>query len=140
MFVDTSACVAILADEPGASALARRLEVAPIRLTSWLVRLETVMRLSLKLDVSCETANGFFDRFLTEASIEVVPITDEISRAAVAAFAKYGKGRGHPARLNLADCMSYACAKTLGAELLFVGEDFAQTDLGEPGVPRRPRR
>ena len=45
------------------------------------------------------------------------------------AFARYGKGRGHSAQLNLADCLSYACAKRLGANLLYKGDDFAQTDL-----------
>ena len=45
------------------------------------------------------------------------------------AFARYGKGRGHKAQLNLADCLSYACAKRLGAKLLYKGDDFAQTDL-----------
>ncbi len=38
-------------------------------------------------------------------------ITDEIGRLSVEAFERYGKGRGHPAQLNLADCLSYACAK-----------------------------
>ncbi|MDR0275150.1 MAG: type II toxin-antitoxin system VapC family toxin [Burkholderiaceae bacterium] len=37
---------------------------------------------------------------------------------AVQAFADYGKGRGHPAQPNLADCFSYACAKALGLPLL----------------------
>jgi len=49
---------------------------------------------------------------------------------AVQAFADYGKGRGHPAQLNLADCLSYACAKAQGIPLLYKGKDFAHTDLG----------
>jgi hypothetical protein len=44
------------------------------------------------------------------ADITVVPVTDEIARLGVAAFAAFGNGRGHPARLNLADCLSYAPA------------------------------
>jgi len=40
----------------------------------------------------------------------------------------YGKGR-HPAQLNLGDCFSYAAAKTLNAPLLYVGADFAKTDI-----------
>ena len=45
------------------------------------------------------------------------------------AFLRYGKGR-HPARLNFADCASYALAKSRGIPLLFKGNDFAQTDIG----------
>jgi ribonuclease VapC len=37
----------------------------------------------------------------------------------------------HPARLNIVDCFSYACAKALGAPLLFKGDDFAQTDIND---------
>ena len=41
---------------------------------------------------------------------------------------QYGKG-GHPARLNFADCLSYACAKAHGAKLLYKGAGLAQTDV-----------
>jgi len=46
----------------------------------------------------------------------------------VTAFLRYGKGR-HPAGLNLADCFSYALAKTRKVPLLFKGDDFARTDV-----------
>jgi ribonuclease VapC len=51
------------------------------------------------------------------------------ARLAVKAFADYGKGRGHPAQLNLADCLSYACARAQGVPLLYKGRDFSHTDL-----------
>ena len=38
-------------------------------------------------------------------------------------------GRGHPAQLNIADCLSYACARNLKMSLLDKGSDFAKTDL-----------
>lgn len=47
---------------------------------------------------------------------------------ALDAFQRFGKGR-HPARLNLGDCQSYAVAKLAREPLLFVGEDFRQTDI-----------
>jgi ribonuclease VapC len=47
---------------------------------------------------------------------------------AVTAFERYGKGRGHPAKLNFGDCLSYACATAHGMLILFKGNDFAQTD------------
>jgi len=39
-----------------------------------------------------------------------------------------GRGR-HAASLNFGDCMSYAVARMAQAPLLFVGNDFSQTDL-----------
>ncbi|TGT30555.1 type II toxin-antitoxin system VapC family toxin, partial [Mesorhizobium sp. M4B.F.Ca.ET.169.01.1.1] len=51
------------------------------------------------------------------------------AKLAIQAFADYGKGRGHPAQLNLADCLSYASAKSRGMSLLYKGNDFSHTDL-----------
>lgn len=62
------------------------------------------------------------------ASIEIIPITPEIGRLAMQAFARYGRGN-HPARLNMSDCFAYACARSLGVPLLFKGSDFSQTDI-----------
>jgi ribonuclease VapC len=50
-------------------------------------------------------------------------------RLAVAALAQHGKDQGHPAGLNLADCMSHACAKARAVMLLYKGDDFALADL-----------
>ena len=129
MFIDSSAFVSILTLEPEHEALADAIERASARFTSGLVRLETVMRVSTKLRTSPDDAETAFERLIAAGEIDVVPITDEIAKAAVRAFAKYGKGRGHPAQLNIADCMHYAAAKWLRAPMLFVGEDFSKTDL-----------
>ncbi|MGT2479980.1 type II toxin-antitoxin system VapC family toxin [Methylobacterium oryzae CBMB20] len=53
---------------------------------------------------------------------------DRRAALALAAHARYGKGR-HPARLNLGDCFAYACARVHGVPLLYVGDDFPQTDI-----------
>jgi len=58
------------------------------------------------------------------AGTTVVPITEDIAHAAVAAFEHYG-GRGQ----NFSDCLSYACAKAHGAAFLFKGDDFARTGI-----------
>ncbi|MDB5534215.1 MAG: hypothetical protein JWO28_2530 [Hyphomicrobiales bacterium] len=129
MFVDTSVVVAILSSEDDAAEWADRLEQAPRRMTSALVVLEAVMRLSTKLSVEPMEVEAIIGDFLREAEIETVPIDAEDGRIAVQAFANYGKGRGHPAQLNLADCLSYACAKNRGVPLLYKGNDFSQTDL-----------
>ena len=57
------------------------------------------------------------------------PIDETVARLAADAFERYGRGRGHAARLNFGDCLSYAVAKALDAPLLFKGGDFALTDV-----------
>ncbi len=46
-----------------------------------------------------------------------------------AAHRDYGRGSGHPARLNFGDCFAYALARETGEPLLFTGDDFVHTDL-----------
>ncbi len=67
-------------------------------------------------------------RFLLDYEIETIPFDDRHHEVAIGAFIRYGKGR-HPARLNYGDCMTYATAKIADAPLLFIGDDFAKTDL-----------
>ncbi|MGV8856325.1 MAG: type II toxin-antitoxin system VapC family toxin [Devosia sp.] len=129
MFVDTSVVVAILSGEEDASQWADRLERAAVRVTSALVVLEAAMRLSTKLAVEPTEVEALIGDFLREATIEIVAIDAGDGRLAVQAFADYGKGRGHPAQLNLADCLSYACAKNRKMPLLYKGNDFVHTDL-----------
>lgn len=69
-----------------------------------------------------------FERFLQQFEVEEIPFTEAHWRIATDAFLRFGKGR-HPAALNFGDCMTYATAKLAGEPLLFVGNDFAQTDL-----------
>jgi ribonuclease VapC len=67
-------------------------------------------------------------RFLEENDVKSIPFERGHAELASRAFTRYGKGR-HPARLNFGDCMTYATARIADAPLLYVGEDFAKTDL-----------
>ncbi|HRO00422.1 MAG TPA: type II toxin-antitoxin system VapC family toxin [Nitrobacter sp.] len=129
MFVDTSVIVAILADEADAGRFAVKLAEAGHCYTSGLVILEAAMRLTSLLRVDPLDAEARIQKVLEEAEISIVAIDGSIAKRAVAAFAAYGKGRGHPAQLNLADCLSYACAQAYSVPLLFKGNDFSQTDV-----------
>jgi len=129
IFIDTSVIVAILSREPDATELSNRMEAARC-CTSALVVLEATMRLSSKLGVDPVEVEKRVRALMDEACITLVPLDDKTAGLAVKVFADYGKGRGHPAQLNLADCFSYACAKALGVPLLYKGKDFARTDLG----------
>ena len=129
MFVDTSAIVAIIAAEPDAADLATRLEAGTSPVTAAHVILESSMRLSTMLGFPPTTGDRLVTRLLREARVTVVPLTEDIAHIAVAAFERYGKGRGHRARLNFGDCLSYACAKAHDVPLLFKGDDFTATDI-----------
>jgi ribonuclease VapC len=127
IFIDTSVFVAILAREPDGRLLARAISSADARMTSPIVRLEASIVLASRLDVSPSQAEELFDEFLQEASIREISLGPAEGAAAVACFETFGKGR-HPARLNFADCLVYACAKGARAQLLYKGGDFAKSD------------
>lgn len=128
MFIDTSAIVAIVVGESDASSLSDAIAAARNRYTSPVVRLEATIVLATRLNVAPSQAQTLFDAFREEAAVVEVSLDAAMGARAVACFETYGKGR-HPAQLNLADCLSYACAKALGAPLLYKGEDFAKTDV-----------
>lgn len=67
--------------------------------------------------------------FLKKAGIEVVGVSAEVYDDVLLTYSRYGKGTGHPARLNFGDCFSYVTAKRLGGAQLCKGNDFSQTDL-----------
>jgi ribonuclease VapC len=129
VFVASSVFVAILTNEPEARDFAEAIEAASQCYTCGIARLETVMTVSTRLDVAPAEVDAAFDRLIEERGIGVVDISDAIAREAVGAFARYGKGRGHPARLNLGDCLIYASAKAHRQPLLYKGADFARTDI-----------
>lgn len=129
IFLETSGLVATLAEEHDADELATRLSLAAEPITGSHVLVEAAMVLASRLDVEPTVALQSIDQALSQANVTVVPITHDIARAAVDAFARYGKGRGHPAKLNFGDCLSYGCARVHGVPLLLKGQDFAQTDV-----------
>ena len=129
MFVDASAIVAILTREPDADALADVLESSQSPITSPIAIFEAALGICRKRHASVEEAEQDVGEFLGLAGVRTVPITDQEAHTALAAFSRYGKGRGHPAQLNLGDCFAYAVAKNYQTALLFKGEDFDKTDL-----------
>ena len=129
MFVDTSVVVAILADEEDAFDWSGKIGQAAKRITSPLVVLEAAMRLSSLLAVEPRIVETAIEAFVRQTEIEIVPIESGDAKLAIQAFSDYGKGRGHPAQLNLADCLSYAAAKSRGMPLLYKSNDFSHTDL-----------
>jgi ribonuclease VapC len=75
-----------------------------------------------------ERGRGLTAQFLESFEVEVIPFGESHWQAAIGVFARYGKGQ-HPAGLNYGDCMSYAAARIAGEPLLYIGNDFAKTDI-----------
>lgn len=125
MVIDTSVLIAILQDEPERRALSEALLAAPtLRISAAsLVEAGVVMQGRYGDDGASR-----LDLLLTHAGTETVPVTAAQAALARDAFRRFGKGR-HPAGLNFGDCFAYALAVALGEPLLFVGQDFGQTDV-----------
>ena len=66
---------------------------------------------------------------MAQASLTLLPMDERQARIAVDADRRYGRGTGHPARLNFGDCLAYAAAVAHDAPLLFKGADFGHTDV-----------
>lgn len=125
MVIDTSALVAILADEPERAAFVAALERAEARLLSAATYLEAGIVICARYG---DAGLIDLDRFLQTAEVEILPVDADQARIALRAFGQYGKGR-HAAGLNYGDCFSYALAMASGEPLLFKGNDFSQTDV-----------
>ena len=119
----------MLTREPDADTLVSALAAAGRAETTPVAFYEAVLGVSRKRQWSIAEAETHVRDFLEAAGVAVQPIQPETAHVALEAFARYGKGRGHRARLNLGDCFIYAQAKVGGASLLYKGEDFSKTDI-----------
>ena len=132
MVVDTSALVALFLREPATTSS---------RISSTM-RSGPTCRWSPGWNSRPCSAAGDWPRiprvaeFVDALHLDPVPVTYEQTTLAVEALLTFGKSR-HPAGLNLGDCFAYALAKSLGAPLLFKGEDFAKTDITPAWRPGR---
>ena len=126
MIIDTSAIIAVLRGEPDASTFARAIADATIRRVSTVNFVESAVVIDASKD---PIASRRFDEFVKEANISVEPVTVDQAQIARAAYRDFGRGSGHPAKLNFGDCFAYALAKSFGEPLLFKGSDFAHTDI-----------
>jgi ribonuclease VapC len=128
MFLDSSAIVEILVDGARADQLLEQVAASSSCYTGPTVIYEVAAVLATRLRREPADTAHLLRRFLESFGIEILPASADTGFGAVDAFSRYGKGR-HPAKLNFGDCFSYAGAKAAGVPLLYVGEDFARTDL-----------
>ena len=67
-------------------------------------------------------------RLIDGLGFDVVAVTPAAARRVAQAYARWGKGVD-AAALNFGDCFAYEVAKEHDCRLLYVGDDFARTDV-----------
>lgn len=125
--VDTSALIAIVLEEPRADECLTALEAEDSILISAGTMIEAMI-VATSRNVAEE-----MERLIEALGLEVITVTHASARRTVAAYQKWGKGF-HSAGLNLGDCFAYELAREHQCPLLFIGGDFAKTDL-ESAIP-----
>ena len=130
MIVDTSALIAILAGEPEADIFVDAIARSDAPAVSAASYVETAVVVDARRDPALSRA---FDRFLEESRLTVEAVTRRQAEIAREAYRDFGRGSGHPARLNFGDCFAYALARDKNLPLLFKGDNFRHTDV-EPAA------
>jgi ribonuclease VapC len=120
--VDTSALMAIALDEPLAKACQAALAAEDEILMS-AGTLAEVLIVSARRRLGARMAD-----VLKRFDLNIVSVTPATARRVGEAYEQWGRGM-HPASLNFGDCFAYALAKEHACRLLYVGDDFAKTDI-----------
>lgn len=129
ILADASAVVAILTSEDDSAKLVDVLDQHNERLYCATGAWEAILAVSRIGKVDVVEAGEAIGKWFRDLEFRSVPIGEFETRLAVDAHRLYGKGTGHPAKLNMGDCFAYACAKANDATLLYKGNDFVHTDL-----------
>jgi len=120
--VDTSALMAIVLNEPDADALIAALEAEDDLLISAGTVAEALI-VAARRNLGEE-----MERLIDGLGFEIVTVTPASARRIAEAYRIWGNG-AHPVSLNFGDCFAYEVAKEHGCRLLYVGYDFARTDI-----------
>lgn len=126
MIVDTSALVSMVTQEPGFEALVDALLESGGGSMSAGNALEAAIVIDRYDD---PVASRGLDRLRRELGVAIHPVTAEHVDIARQAYRDFGRGSGHPAKLNFGDCFAYALSVSTGQPLLYVGDDFSHTDV-----------
>ena len=125
MILDSSAVVAVLLREPSHELLIEKMSSADALGIGSPTLVETALVVSSRLSIDCRP---MLSEFLHAADALVIPFSEEHFSCACEAYLRFGRGN-HPARLNFGDCLSYAVSRVAAQPLLFIGDDFAKTDV-----------
>ena len=122
MVLDTSALMAVLQGEPAGVACAAILG-SEARLLISAGTLAEALIVAGNRGIGIEMAT-----LVAEGGVEVVPVTATTAARVTEAYAAWGRGH-HPAGLNFGDCFAYALAHKTSYPVLYVGQDFAKTNV-----------
>lgn len=120
--LDTSALMALLLDEPEADQIADLLkseEKFKISAGTLAEALIVAGRRGIEAEMS---------QLIEGIAVEIETLSAAGAIAIAEAYSVWGKGL-HPAGLNFGDCFAYVTARGCGSPLLYVGDDFSQTDI-----------
>jgi ribonuclease VapC len=120
--VDTSALIAIALQEPFGSACLDAIEADAEAIISAGTVAEALI---------VATRRGYrplVQELLDRLPLDIDPVTAGAARSIGGIYQRWGKGM-HPAGLNYGDCFAYELAERYGCPLLYIGNDFAQTDI-----------
>jgi len=129
--VDTSALMSIVMNEPEADACVSAIEMADRLLISSVTVAEALI-VAARRNVGEEMI-----RLIEGLGFEIIDVSGKSGRRVAETYGRWGKG-AHPAGLNFGDCFSYVVAQENACPLLFVGEDFGQTDI-DTALPQNRR-
>ena len=129
--VDTSALIAILANEPQAPSCRKIFESEELILVSAGTVLEALI-VAARRGMSNQMST-----ILSAITVKIVDVTLARAELAASAYRSWGKNF-HAASLNFGDCFSYATAREFDCPLLFIGNDFSRTDIVSAIPPPRP--
>jgi ribonuclease VapC len=120
--IDTSALIAILAEEPLGPSCRDVFESEELVFIS----AGTVVEASI-----VAARRGFSEEMKTllgSAAVQIIDVTPARAQLAAEAYTRWGKNF-HAASLNFGDCFAYATAREFDCPLLFIGNDFFRTDI-----------
>ncbi|MBU1314851.1 MAG: type II toxin-antitoxin system VapC family toxin [Alphaproteobacteria bacterium] len=142
LFIDASVIVAILADDEDRDQLLDRLaqEEGPFYVSS-VVRMEASFALTRRRAEAVgrdkpatadmlQESRHVVDQFLVDLEAKEIMISGDVGSKALDAAQQFGKIVNHPAKLNMGDCFSYACARAYRTKVAYKGNDFSLTDIG----------
>lgn len=119
--LDSSALIEVVAQQARGESCARVLSNAQLIVSA--ATLAEALIVASRKRVSEE-----LDELLAALDLTVISVDAEFAELAADAYRRWGKGF-NPACLNYGDSFSYALAEMYGCPLLYVGNDFAQTDI-----------
>ena len=120
--VDTSTLMAIVLGEPQAEACMTAIEEAEQLLIS-AGTVAGALIVAGRRNVGDEVG-----ALISGLGFEIVTVTAASARRIADAYGRWGKGI-HPASLNYGDCFAYEVAIEHDCPLLYIGDDFRQTDV-----------